>query len=213
MAAAKEAAAPAADYRQRAPKDVRVLVVGATGYIGKFVVRELVSRGYNVVAFARERSGIGGKQTAEDVKKELAGAGELRRHAEGGCLCPAGRPIWLRRAGNPRSTQCAPGPACAPGRRSRCPLLRPARSTAADVRFGDVMSMDSLSSVACKDKVDVVVSCLASRTGEAGCAAAAAGANQRLAGAWPLLCEAVHELAGITGHSRPPSRLLCTTST
>lgn len=108
VAAAKEAAAPAADYRQRAPKDVRVLVVGATGYIGKFVVRELVSRGYNVVAFARERSGIGGKQTAEDVKKELAGA---------------------------------------------------------DVRFGDVMSMDSLSSVACKDKVDVVVSCLASRTG------------------------------------------------
>lgn len=75
VAAAGEAAAPAADYRQRAPKDVRVLVVGATGYIGKFVVRELVSRGYNVVAFARERSGIGGKQTAEDVQKDLPGAG------------------------------------------------------------------------------------------------------------------------------------------
>jgi divinyl chlorophyllide a 8-vinyl-reductase len=35
----------------------------------------------------------------------------------------------------------------------------------ADVRFGDVMSMESLRSVAFKDKVDVVVSCLASRTG------------------------------------------------
>ncbi|MEI7749209.1 MAG: NmrA family NAD(P)-binding protein, partial [Chlorobiaceae bacterium] len=37
----------------------RVFVVGATGYIGKFVVRELVGRGYDVVSFVRERSGIG----------------------------------------------------------------------------------------------------------------------------------------------------------
>jgi hypothetical protein len=102
------AAAAGGDYRQRAPADVRVLVVGATGYIGKFVVKELVARGYNVVAFAREKSGIGGKQGQEDVRRELAGA---------------------------------------------------------DVRFGDVGSMDSLSAVAFKDKVDVVVSCLASRTG------------------------------------------------
>ncbi|PSC69840.1 divinyl chlorophyllide a 8-vinyl-chloroplastic isoform A [Micractinium conductrix] len=108
FAAAAAAAAPSADYRTRAPADVRVLVVGATGYIGKFVVKELVKRGYNVVAFARERSGIGGKQSAEDVKKELAGA---------------------------------------------------------DVRFGDVMSQESLSRVAFSEKVDVVVSCLASRTG------------------------------------------------
>lgn len=79
VAAAAEAA-PAADYRQRASKDVRVLVVGATGYIGKFVVRELVSRGYNVVAFARERSGIGGKQTAEDVQKDFPGAGTCLKH-------------------------------------------------------------------------------------------------------------------------------------
>lgn len=105
---AAAASAPATDFRQRAPADVRVLVVGATGYIGKFVVKELVKRGYNVVAFARERSGIGGKQGAEDVRAEFPGA---------------------------------------------------------DVRFGDVMSMESLSSVAFKDPVDVVVSCLASRTG------------------------------------------------
>ena len=73
--AAAASSAPAADYRQRAPADVRVLVVGATGYIGKFVVKELVQRGYNVVAFARERSGIGGKQSAEDVRAEFPGAG------------------------------------------------------------------------------------------------------------------------------------------
>ena len=45
------------------------MVFGATGYIGKFVVKELVKRGYNVVAFAREKSGIGGKQSAQDVQK------------------------------------------------------------------------------------------------------------------------------------------------
>ena len=88
FAAAAAAAAPSADYRTRAPADVRVLVVGATGYVGKFVVKELVKRGYNVVAFARERSGIGGKQSAEDVKKELAGAGrEGRRERSGGGVC------------------------------------------------------------------------------------------------------------------------------
>ena len=36
----------------------RVFVVGATGYIGKFVVRELVARGYEVVSFARPKSGV-----------------------------------------------------------------------------------------------------------------------------------------------------------
>ena len=35
----------------------------------------------------------------------------------------------------------------------------------ADVRFGDVSSKDSLRSVAFSEPVDVVVSCLASRTG------------------------------------------------
>lgn len=57
------------EYRQRDARDVRVVVFGATGYIGKFVVKELVKRGYNVVAFAREKSGIGGKQSTQDVQK------------------------------------------------------------------------------------------------------------------------------------------------
>lgn len=102
------AASPSTDYLQRERKDIRVLVVGATGYIGKFVVKELIDRGYNVVAFSREKSGVGGKQSMDDVRKEFQGA---------------------------------------------------------DVRFGDVSNMQSLESVAFKDHVDVVVSCLASRTG------------------------------------------------
>ena len=70
IAAASAAAADAAAaMRGRPPADVRVLVVGATGYIGKFVVKELVKRGYQVVAFARERSGIGGKASADDTRK------------------------------------------------------------------------------------------------------------------------------------------------
>jgi divinyl chlorophyllide a 8-vinyl-reductase len=68
------AAAATDDYRTRDPKDVRVLVVGCTGYIGKFVTRELVSRGYNVVAFTREQAGIKGKLGKEDIVKVRVGA-------------------------------------------------------------------------------------------------------------------------------------------
>ncbi len=52
----------------------RVFVVGATGYIGKFVVRELVTRGYDVVSFVRERSGIGSTTTADEVRTQLKGS-------------------------------------------------------------------------------------------------------------------------------------------
>jgi divinyl chlorophyllide a 8-vinyl-reductase len=52
----------------------RVFVAGATGYIGKFVVRELVARGYDVVSFVRERSGIGGAKGADETRRELNGS-------------------------------------------------------------------------------------------------------------------------------------------
>ncbi len=68
-AASAAADAAGADWRQKDPKDVRVLVVGATGYIGKFVTKELLKRGYNTVALARERSGIKGKSSPEDVRR------------------------------------------------------------------------------------------------------------------------------------------------
>ena len=71
--AAATAAAPASaaqrDYRERKPQDVRVLVVGPTGYIGRFVVHELIRRGYDVAAFARPKSGIGGKASQQDVEE------------------------------------------------------------------------------------------------------------------------------------------------
>eukprot|EP00284_Hemiselmis_tepida_P017697 CAMPEP_0174927636 /NCGR_PEP_ID=MMETSP1355-20121228/19453_1 /TAXON_ID=464990 /ORGANISM="Hemiselmis tepida, Strain CCMP443" /LENGTH=405 /DNA_ID=CAMNT_0016173753 /DNA_START=21 /DNA_END=1238 /DNA_ORIENTATION=+ len=96
------------DLTTAEPKDVRVLVAGCTGYIGRFVTKELISRGYNVVAFSREKAGVGGKKSMDDVRADFKGA---------------------------------------------------------DVRFGDVTDMQSLTDVGFKDKVDVVVSCLASRTG------------------------------------------------
>jgi len=40
------------------PPDGRVLLAGATGYIGKFVTRELVSRGYRVVCLLRDDSAL-----------------------------------------------------------------------------------------------------------------------------------------------------------
>lgn len=56
---------------------MRIFVAGATGYIGRHTVRELVARGHHVVAFARPRSGIGGLSTEEATQRGLPGA-ELR---------------------------------------------------------------------------------------------------------------------------------------
>jgi hypothetical protein len=39
----------------------RALSAGATGYIGKFVTAELCAQGYDVTAFVRDKSGIGGR--------------------------------------------------------------------------------------------------------------------------------------------------------
>ena len=52
----------------------RVFVVGATGYIGKFVVRELVARGYEVVSFARPKSGVSASTTGEETRRQLKGS-------------------------------------------------------------------------------------------------------------------------------------------
>ena len=57
------------DYRTRSKQDVRVVVAGSTGYIGKYVTKELIKRGYDVVALAREKSGVGGKQSKEQVQQ------------------------------------------------------------------------------------------------------------------------------------------------
>ena len=96
------------DFRSRPPEQVRVVVFGATGYIGRFVVKELVQRGYQVVAFSRERSGVGGRDNHEQVSASLAGA---------------------------------------------------------EVRIGDVTDPQSLAAEAFDQPTDVVVSCLASRSG------------------------------------------------
>ena len=96
------------DFRSRPPEQVRVVVFGATGYIGRFVVKELVQRGYQVVAFSRERSGVGGRDNRDQVSASLAGA---------------------------------------------------------EVRIGDVTDPQSLAAEAFDQPTDVVVSCLASRSG------------------------------------------------
>lgn len=127
-------ASQAAQLGEKDPKDVRVLVVGPTGYIGRFVVKELIQRGYQVVAFAREKSGIRGKLSREQTAK--VGFGNFERS---GCEAPltAAVTAWT-------VVQEFEG---------------------ADIRFGDVSDVNSVAAVAFRDRVDVVVSCLASRTG------------------------------------------------
>jgi len=51
---------------------LRVLVLGATGYIGRAVARELAARGHAVVAVARARSGIGAAHDEAAVRARLA---------------------------------------------------------------------------------------------------------------------------------------------
>ncbi|XVF28407.1 hypothetical protein REPUB_Repub15cG0026900 [Reevesia pubescens] len=69
-----ETAVSSASFRSKNSKDINVLIVGSTGYIGKFVVKELVNRGFNVIAVARERSGIRGKNSKEETLNDLQGA-------------------------------------------------------------------------------------------------------------------------------------------
>lgn len=52
----------------------RVLVLGATGTIGRATVAALVERGHEVVCFIRPRAGIGGALSAENVAGLLPGA-------------------------------------------------------------------------------------------------------------------------------------------
>lgn len=61
-------------FRKKSTQDINVLIVGSTGYIGKFVVKELVKRGYNVIAVAREMSGINGRYGKNETIEELKGA-------------------------------------------------------------------------------------------------------------------------------------------
>jgi divinyl chlorophyllide a 8-vinyl-reductase len=56
------------------PRSKRVLVLGATGTIGRAVVRALVQRGHEAVCFVRPRSGVGGKLMPDDSARLLQGA-------------------------------------------------------------------------------------------------------------------------------------------
>jgi divinyl chlorophyllide a 8-vinyl-reductase len=52
----------------------RVLVLGATGTIGRATVRALIRRGHEVVCFVRPRAGVQGALTADDSTRLLAGS-------------------------------------------------------------------------------------------------------------------------------------------
>jgi divinyl chlorophyllide a 8-vinyl-reductase len=57
----------------RSPQPRRVLVLGATGTIGRATVRALVRRGHDVVCFVRPRAGVAGALAPEGSARLLAG--------------------------------------------------------------------------------------------------------------------------------------------
>jgi divinyl chlorophyllide a 8-vinyl-reductase len=61
----------------RSPQPLRVLMLGATGTIGRATVRALVQRGHAVVCVVRPRAGVGGALAPPDSARLLPGA-ELR---------------------------------------------------------------------------------------------------------------------------------------
>eukprot|EP00418_Pyrodinium_bahamense_P078002 CAMPEP_0179050384 /NCGR_PEP_ID=MMETSP0796-20121207/20697_1 /TAXON_ID=73915 /ORGANISM="Pyrodinium bahamense, Strain pbaha01" /LENGTH=467 /DNA_ID=CAMNT_0020746883 /DNA_START=114 /DNA_END=1518 /DNA_ORIENTATION=+ len=69
--------APASAPLPQSGSVLRVVVFGATGYIGRAVVAELASRRHSVVAVTREQSGIGGKQSLADVEQLFEGSSNV----------------------------------------------------------------------------------------------------------------------------------------
>ena len=61
-------------FKGKPAAETTVAVLGSTGYIGKYVTRELVARGYDVVAVARSKSGIGGAASEEKTRADFPGA-------------------------------------------------------------------------------------------------------------------------------------------
>ncbi|XP_002987313.2 divinyl chlorophyllide a 8-vinyl-reductase, chloroplastic [Selaginella moellendorffii] len=59
-------------YGGKPAEEVSVMVTGSTGYIGRFVVKELLNRGYKVVAVARQ-----GSNANPSVEEEKSSSGSL----------------------------------------------------------------------------------------------------------------------------------------
>ena len=57
----------------RSPHPRRILMLGATGTIGRATVRALAGRGHDVVCFVRPRAGVRGSLAPEDSMRLLAG--------------------------------------------------------------------------------------------------------------------------------------------
>lgn len=56
------------------PADIRAVVFGATGYIGRVVTQEFLEKGFAVTAFSRPKSGVSGKDTASDLETSFPNA-------------------------------------------------------------------------------------------------------------------------------------------
>lgn len=62
---------PAGGAVTPSPRPRRILMLGATGTIGRATARALVQRGHDVVCFVRPRAGVGGALAREDIARLL----------------------------------------------------------------------------------------------------------------------------------------------
>jgi divinyl chlorophyllide a 8-vinyl-reductase len=59
---------------ERSPNPRRILLLGATGTIGRATARALAQRGHQVVSFVRPRAGVGGRLSPTESARLLVGA-------------------------------------------------------------------------------------------------------------------------------------------
>ena len=70
----RDTPAPETPVRALQTQRKRILVLGATGTIGRATVRALTSRGHAVVCFVRPHAGVGGRLSPEDSAELLRGS-------------------------------------------------------------------------------------------------------------------------------------------
>ncbi len=73
-----------------------VLLIGATGFVGSFILNELVNRGHRVTAVVRTLGKLAGNQQVEEVTADVSDTDAIAKLAEGkDAVISAYNPGWM----------------------------------------------------------------------------------------------------------------------